>query len=906
MKIVRFAPNERVDMPDMTAVSFLPLSEFRRTFRGAIVGDDTPRIINGFKVEANSPNDAGVTVTLDPGGGGWPAHAVLAEDTTFGQLVGGIDDQGSTEGNATYPVDFTGEPAATYVVEMRFVYVDGDTQNRAFINQVTKIESTQQTETRYLPTLEVQLAPAPTGAEWVTLAEVVWGGATISSVDITDMRVFALEGTAGAFTASAWGGAGGQPDFDRSTFRADVGLNAIWPAIRACMRQIQDLKGFSAAGTLDSYSRVIGVPRAGAGLVPTEQTRSVSSMDTEEFTVGDGAGCFGDFNGSGGLQDCLDHIVSQKAFLPKHITIKVKTRSSNTASARFVCDTPVDLSGVRVTIECVNGNNVDGMMRVDFTHAAGTYFTSTTSECPLEIRNMRMERATGVKTVRPLINCGADNSVVLHNCDLNVSRTLALPMVIAGAAGSRITSCTLAGEVQIGSIGRIGGCLIEDVQGQTSAASDIAPCVLRLYVIDGTSPAKNVTIRNSSFRQIIGHGARYISIEDVTISHGHLDGIQLGASNSFASSDWTMRRIAFTASAESVAGHVATNGADGTGWAIHCFESIAPPPGTRSVRIVIEDVVLLVPSGTDSGGIRLANVDTCKISRFTAQGDHGVTDLQYTGIELETARNVTIEGCDWEGETGGDPADFLYRCVDVRNECSSIHLRDCIFDGPDTISASQNPLVIFQRTTGTASLYDVTVESCRFLRLNTVAFSDGITVAGNWSNVHGFMITGCTFNDGTNDQACIDFRTGPSSLQDVRVLNNTKRGAGNFMLVGAVTLRDSHISGNTFTPGTGVVRYFLLCEDDVVGIAISNNIISCDNGSDGAIRLEGINDGVTITDNQFDSVGANALADLGTVDHLTLIGNYCTSATGEIIAAGAPTNHIGWNDTTLNRAVFVP
>ena len=39
MRIVRWHPQERVDKPDLDAVSYLVLGEFRRTLRAVVVGD---------------------------------------------------------------------------------------------------------------------------------------------------------------------------------------------------------------------------------------------------------------------------------------------------------------------------------------------------------------------------------------------------------------------------------------------------------------------------------------------------------------------------------------------------------------------------------------------------------------------------------------------------------------------------------------------------------------------------------------------------------------------------------------------------------------------------------------------------------------------------------------------------
>src|SRR5688500_11733054 len=101
MDIVRFDSQERVDLPDMTAVSFLVLGEFRRTVRTLLLGEEVKKVVRGFDVTAAAVPDDTVTVKLDPGGGGPYGVLLLPENVgslDYGQIVGDKGMTGSPEG----------------------------------------------------------------------------------------------------------------------------------------------------------------------------------------------------------------------------------------------------------------------------------------------------------------------------------------------------------------------------------------------------------------------------------------------------------------------------------------------------------------------------------------------------------------------------------------------------------------------------------------------------------------------------------------------------------------------------------------------------------------------------------------------------------------------------------------
>lgn len=401
MKVVKFLDQERVDQNDMEAWTDLMVGEFRRTLRAVVLGDTTETgIIRGFKVEPQPVPDATVRIRLDPGGGVAPGAAILAENDTInvirGQLAGDRGAENALEGNATYTLDFSLDAVNTYYVECTFAYQDGESDNRAFWNDSTNTEFISSEPTRRLPTLSFHKVLAPAGGEWTPLATVVWGGATITAGNITDTRRMLFEGTF-PNQQSTQSGTGAMADFSRSTPRADVTHDGIYNVLRKIGRQIQDLKGPNENGQWDFFSRPIK-PLDPTNLLATGVTRSLATMDSLEYVVGDGTTTWGDFSGSNGLQLCLNHIQSAQASLPPRIRIRLKSRG-NGAGRTLVSDTPIWVmtAGFTLTttkhIEIVGdisgADQAYGRVPVEFTSATTQFNLNSSVAGSLTLRNIK-------------------------------------------------------------------------------------------------------------------------------------------------------------------------------------------------------------------------------------------------------------------------------------------------------------------------------------------------------------------------------------------------------------------------------------------------------------------------------------------------------------------------------------
>lgn len=377
MRIVRWTSQERVDQPDLTAMSFLVLGEFRRFTRSVLLGDEAYNaIISGYKVEQAAVPDTTVVVKLDTGAD--PSVAFGAENQgaiiKHGQVMGGKDDADRFEGNSQQTLDFTGQPAQTYTVEMRFEFADGANDNRAFWNPSSNEEFIAATDTRHLPQFALRFSGTPS-AEWIPLATVDWDGVgPITTANIGDIREFAFEGAA-PFDGATQAAAGMFVDFDRSADRATAGVNAIYPVMRALGRQIADLKGQSDNGVFNWYERVYG-PHDPAIALPTQQTKTLRTIDTVTYTVGDGVTTFGDFNGTAlgtGLDACLAHIETSVDSMPAHVRVLVKTN-------KHAIDDPVFLIANRV-IRKTNTPGVDVTpIGLEIIGLGGTHGNDTTGQ----------------------------------------------------------------------------------------------------------------------------------------------------------------------------------------------------------------------------------------------------------------------------------------------------------------------------------------------------------------------------------------------------------------------------------------------------------------------------------------------------------------------------------------------
>lgn len=233
--LVRFAPNIRVDLPEMVALQRNARSDGRAGMRellraGSSVSVDLHRILEGFKMEENGVPDSNLVVNR-----GSAVGAETLEDGTveYGVVYGHA-------GPAQILTDFAVKAPGVYDVYVRFVQTLGQPGTRIFWNDDLQEEEAQSLDTRYVATWQVTVlvsgSPSP-GLDYIKLGEVAWGGATIVNANISDQRHFFFEGSVDSGYAYEWGDGVN----DRNAARSEYGVHDLWTFAQAVRRQLRDI-----------------------------------------------------------------------------------------------------------------------------------------------------------------------------------------------------------------------------------------------------------------------------------------------------------------------------------------------------------------------------------------------------------------------------------------------------------------------------------------------------------------------------------------------------------------------------------------------------------------------------------------------------------------------------------------
>lgn len=235
--IVRFLPNERVDVGDAEAIQRNVLSDHRSQMAALLFGSETTpanlqKVIDGFTVAEDSGgpssqieivNGAAIAATNLP-------DATLEYGVIFGREV-----------QTLQTLDFTGQPAMTYSIYIRFSDTPGKIGTRVFWNAVGNDEDVDAIETRYVTDWDVVFSTTSPGNEYIKIAQVVWDGVSIDNADISDYRDLIFEGAVDGSFAHTWGDGAN----DRNTARGTYGVMDLATWIAAVRRQLDDIIGGS-------------------------------------------------------------------------------------------------------------------------------------------------------------------------------------------------------------------------------------------------------------------------------------------------------------------------------------------------------------------------------------------------------------------------------------------------------------------------------------------------------------------------------------------------------------------------------------------------------------------------------------------------------------------------------------
>ena len=244
---LRVESNERVDLVDFEHAVDTSIQANHRQWGAEMFTDPAKGrqfILDGFTID--NPTGDQIRVTL--------GRAIL------GQREGGQVFQGHlvSEGEVSRIADVNGFADATYGIFVRFEYVDGTNQGRAFWNpQGNGSEFAQTIATRRIANWSMRVEIATPGAEWLQIGQVIVSGGSISVAagGLVDLRTFFFEGQRnadippatpadnGTQFQSGWSTDGGGAALDRNADRELNGVKDL-QTFTAAMRQcIEDIKG---------------------------------------------------------------------------------------------------------------------------------------------------------------------------------------------------------------------------------------------------------------------------------------------------------------------------------------------------------------------------------------------------------------------------------------------------------------------------------------------------------------------------------------------------------------------------------------------------------------------------------------------------------------------------------------
>ena len=671
MRIVKWHPQERVDNPDITAMSYLVLGEFRRFVRGALLGahDLGTYAVNGFQVLATTPASNAVEVTLaDAGALSFAFGAeLIGTRVDYGQLMGGDDSDGNTEGNAVQSFDFTGEPAATYTVQMRHVFSDAVPDNRAFWNPGSDTEFVSQVNTRSTPQYQLRVTGAPSN-EWMDLADVVWNGSgPIGPGNITDLRDFAFEAQS-PWTQTTKLGTGGMPDFLRFADRGGptIGRNGVYPALRALGRQIQDIKGPDENGEWnwwnDPYS-----PHDPNSTFARARTTSLRSLRTVHYTVGDGVNTFGDFSGltlGTGLDACLSHIETENATndISSHVIIQILTNGDfGNADEAFQVGN-YDFGNVYLEIRgggCRDTGAGDKWWNTRIL-PAGTLTTEvfdfTTTTGGLSLRDLKFEDpGSPVELFRMQQNTQFE----MHNCLINTDADAANPWIdFNGQLDTmHISDCIITAET-----------VINDGVGLGFGEWSRCRFTRKVSVVGAFRVAFRdcyVSLNNADDNNLRISGAGSLRFDNCYFTglSADYDLVRLdNADGAFSEIEFQSSRFSIFDTSPTHAAGAGTNGSKGTGWLLFIDNDGGLASDAYSIQIqncILDGSDGVIRSETvDAGAIYIhgcthVTVDNCDIRRY------GSTNAAYD------VRGIKIVGASGLGSLGNRITNCMFEQFDL-------------------------------------------------------------------------------------------------------------------------------------------------------------------------------------------------------------------------------------------------
>ena len=264
-KLLRIEANERMDLEDF---SFAVDEALQRNadhlgaeFLASSLRVDRSWVLSGFVPD--SPINTQVRVVA--------GRALLARREGGQIFFGGL----ASEGDGQRIIDISGYGAATYEIFVRFEWLSGEVESRAFWDPTGSGQEIAQTiPTRRLGNWSLRIELATPGAEWLRIGTVVIAAGVVTS--LTDTRPLYFEGTVDGSYASGWSVDGGGVANDRHADRKTYGISDLHTFTAAVRQCLEDLKG---RGLRRWWDRDVGGLNVGFDAAPVEDRVAVGDAN---------------------------------------------------------------------------------------------------------------------------------------------------------------------------------------------------------------------------------------------------------------------------------------------------------------------------------------------------------------------------------------------------------------------------------------------------------------------------------------------------------------------------------------------------------------------------------------------------------------------------------------------------
>ena len=502
------------------------------------------------------------------------------------------------------------------------------------------------------------------------------------------------------------------------------------------------------------------------------------TLPVTTYVVGDGVTTFGDFNGSTGLNDCLDYIAAlpaadrpERAEIVVHGGVTQTINGSKTINSGATKDITLVISAGTV----LTAGGITGRPLVQFdgaTIGANTFGLAVTApvtrNVSLVLNNLDVRWTGTTAAGRGIFGC--TGYIETHNTYISYSAT---PAVDAGFTiySEQAHYCLIDTSIVEGRICLFSdpgdGSVIQNVRGGLISNSRLLNTQIVLRNPSGPSvPGKDVvsgiTLSNcyiagrtgapytGSISLIDARATKRLTVLGCRVSYGlnenALDGRTYNSENP---ASWSIRDTLFetgTVNGTHTAGS-GINGAEGTGWAINVL---------NGSYINVDNCTIQVDS-IDAGALKLKDTAYCSVNNSSITGAHGasvgdtITAVYVTattaGFETDSVFNGNKIG-PWSGLMPRSRGFVLENTDGVVVDNNTLNGKD--------LSGTE----ITGRTNSNSALY---VYACNDVRISNNKFK-------RW-------------NYGDTTSACVYFASSfPLASNRITVSNNVLEGNGNYAI----------------------------------------------------------------------------------------------------------------------------